>query len=152
LNQCSAHIAKGATQAAIREYDAMLADPAIQSPLSWSENDFSLDRFDLVFLPGGHESGVRQVIDNDKVHALLADYFPKTRKPSKKSIAAICHGVMVLSETCSPDGKSVLHDATTTALPGFMEGFAYWSTKPLLGAYYKTYGAGSDSVETSVCL
>ena len=57
---------------------------------------------------------------------------------------------MVLSESSLPDGKSVLHDATTTALPGIMEQGIFWATRAFLGDYYKTYGAGSDSVQTSV--
>lgn len=117
---------------------------------SWSDDGFSFDTYDLVFLPGGHEKGVIQVINSPIVHKLLADYFPKTRKPSKKSVAAIGHGVMVLSETSLPNGKSVLHDVTTTALPGTMEQGIFWATRAFLGDYYKTYGAGSDSVETSV--
>lgn len=118
--------------------------------VAWSDDDFSLQPYDLVFLPGGHEKGVIQVINSPKVHKLIADYFPQTKKPSKKSCVAICHGVMVLSESSVPGGKSVLHDATTTALPGTMEQSIFWATRMFLGDYYKTYGAGSESVETSV--
>ena len=118
--------------------------------LAWTAEGFSLDPYDLVFLPGGHEKGVVQVINSPVTHRLIADYFPKTRKPSRKSVAAICHGVMVLSESSLSDGKSVIHDATTTALPGFMEQGIFWGTRAFLGDYYKTYGAGSDSVQTSV--
>ena len=128
----------------------MSTDPAIEKPLAWTAPDFSLESYDLVFLPGGHEKGVRQVIESDIVHRHLAEYFPQTRKPSKKAVAAICHGVMVLSETLLPDGKSVIHDARTTALPGFMEQAAFWGTRAWLGDYYKTFGASSDTVETSV--
>ena len=118
--------------------------------MSWSAEDFLLDSYDLVFLPGGHEKSVVQVINSPTVHQLIADYFPKTRKPSQKCCTAICHGVMVLSESSLPDGKSVIHDATTTALPGTMEQGIFWATRAFLGDYYKTYGAGSESVETSV--
>ena len=118
--------------------------------LAWTDDDFSLDPYDLVFLPGGHEKGVVQVINSPVTHKLLADYFPKTRKPSRKNVAAICHGVMVLSESSLSNGKSVLHDVTTTALPGFMEQSIFWATRAFLGDYYKTYGAGSESVQASV--
>lgn len=85
------------------------------------------------------------------MHELIAAYFPLTKKPEgKKSVAAVCHGVMVLSSATKPDGKSVLHDVTTTALPAFMEEGIFWGTRLFLGDYYKTYGAGSDSVEASV--
>ena len=128
----------------------MKEDMKSMKALSWSEKDFTLGPYDLVFLPGGHEKGVVQVINSPVVHKLLADFFPQTRKPSKKSCAAICHGVMVLAESSAPGGKSVIHDATTTALPGAMEQGIFWGTRLFLGDYYKTYGAGSESVETSV--
>ena len=119
-------ILQGATQQAIDLYNTMQEDIKTLKILSWSDDDFTLDSYDLVFLPGGHEKSVVQVINSPTVHKLLADYFPKTRKPSRKCCSAICHGVMVLSESSLPDGKSVLHDATTTALPGTMEQGAFW--------------------------
>lgn len=120
-------------------------------PISWSDPAFTLDPYDLVFLPGGHEKSVVQIINSPIVHKLLADYFPKTRKPSKKCCSAICHGVMVLSESSLSTGNSVIHDATTTALPHAMEQGIFWGTRAFLGDYYKTYGAGSESVQESVC-
>ena len=130
----------------------MITTPEWRSPQPWSVPHFSLDSFSLVFLPGGHEKGVRQVIDSPVIQRALGDYFPQTRKPSKKSAVAICHGVMALCEGKTADGKSVLHDATTTALPGTMEGVAYHGTRLFLGDYYKTYGAGSETVEEYVGL
>lgn len=123
--------------------------PEFQQPLSWSSPEFSFEPYNLIFLPGGHEKSVRQLIDSQIIHRLLASYFPDTAKPSKKTVAAVCHGVMVLSETKRRD-KSVIHECTTTALPARFEQSAYWGTRLFLGDYYKTYGAGSDDVETSV--
>lgn len=140
----------GATSEVVGLYQKMKQDLHDITILAWTETSFSLDTYELVFLPGGHEKGVKQVIDSPEVHKLLLEYFPKTRKPSNKSVAAICHGVMVLSESLQPDGKSVIHDATTTALPGTMEQGIFWGTRAFLGDYYKTYGPNSDSVQTSV--
>lgn len=86
------------------------------------------------------------------MHAHLAAYFPATRKPSAKAVAAVCHGVMALSETegAGGGGKSVLRECVTTALPRRFEQVAFWGTRAFLGDYYKTYGAGSESVEDSV--
>ena len=143
---------QGATKEAVELYDEMTAAPEWKTPSAWSSPEFSLDSFSLVFLPGGHEKGVRQVIDSPVIQKALGAYFPQTRKPSTKSAAAICHGVMALSEGKTADGKSVLHDATTTALPGAMEDVAYQGTRLVLGDYYKTYGAGSETVEEFVGL
>ena len=84
------------------------------------------------------------------MHKHLASYFPSTLKPSKNTVAAVCHGVMVLSETTGEDGKSVIHECVTTALPARFEQVAFWGTRAWLGDYYKTYGVGSEDVETSV--
>lgn len=129
----------------------MVTSEECKHPLAWTTADFTLDNFDLVFLPGGHEKSVRQVIDSSVVHKLLVDYYPKTKKPSHKVIGAVCHGVMALSNAKSDDGKSVLHGCVTTALPARFEQLAYWGTRVFLGDYYKTYGAGSEEVEVSVC-
>lgn len=93
---------------------------------------------------------MRQLIDSPIMHKHLATYFPATVKPSSKAVAAVCHGVMVLSETEGEDGKSVIHQCTTTALPARFEQIAFWGTRAILGDYYKTYGAGSENVEQSV--
>ena len=143
---------QGATKDAVETYQTMKKDMTNMKAIAWADEGFSLDSYDLVFLPGGHEKGVIQVINSPVVHRLLADYFPKTKKPSRKNVAAVCHGVMVLSESSLPSGKSVLYDVTTTALPGFMEQSIFWSTRAFLGDYYKTYGAGSESVQRSVSI
>ena len=141
---------QGATQEACEAYSAMKNDITGTKPLAWTDPEFTLESYDLVFLPGGHEKGVRQLIDSTIIHKHLAQYFPSTLRPSTKTVAAVCHGVLVLAESTLSDGMSVLHDATTTALPGMMEQGIFWATRPFLGDYYKTYGAGSDSVQTAV--
>ena len=129
----------------------MRANTSVKNPLSWSSPSFTLAPYNLLFLPGGHEKSVRQVIDSQRLHSLLADYVPATAKPSNKAIGAICHGVMVLSEAMTGEGgKSLLADKTTTALPNVFEGAAFWAARAFLGDYYKTYGANSGNVEVAV--
>ncbi|KAJ6788236.1 hypothetical protein PWT90_04380 [Aphanocladium album] len=141
----------GAKKSVVVQYKTMSDGAEWNAPLSWSAPNFSIDAYDLVFLPGGHEKGVRQVIDSPVVHALLAAYFPQTKKPSaRKAVGAVCHGVMVLSETKTSDGRSVLYGVQTTALPTRFEQLAFWGTRLFLGDYYKTYGACSENVEESV--
>lgn len=142
----------GATKSVVSQYNAMIASPEWASPLSWTTPTLDLSAYDLVFLPGGHDKGVSQVIDSARVHELIAAYFPLTARASehKKAIGAVCHGVMVLSETPRADGKSVLNGAITTALPTRFEQLAFWGTRAFLGDYYKTYGACSENVEEAV--
>jgi ThiJ/PfpI family-like len=137
----------------------MIEDPAAQKPLSWSDPGFSATHYDMLYFPGGHDKSIRQAIDSASLQKHVASYFPQTRKPSRKVVAAVCHGVQTLSTATLPSssddnggGKSVLHDATTTALPGFMESSIFWITRPFLGDYYKTYGNCSENVETIVCI
>lgn len=141
---------QGATKAAINAYDEMSETSEFLHPLAWASSDFSLDSYNLIFFPGGHEKSVRQVIDSPIIHKQLLQYFPAAKKPSNKTVAAICHGVMVLSETQNAEGKSILHQCDTTTLPARFEQLAFWGTRAFLGDYYKTYGAGTDNVEVLV--
>ncbi|KAL7620087.1 hypothetical protein AAE478_010637 [Parahypoxylon ruwenzoriense] len=140
----------GAKKEVVHMYKKMAVSDEMRHPLSWSTPGFSLDSYDLVLFPGGHEKGVRQLIESPIVHSLVVDYFPKTKKPSRKVIAAVCHGVMVLSESKDANGRSVIHDCVTTALPAKFEQVAYWGTRVVLGDYYKTYGHRSEDVEASI--
>ncbi|KAF5647855.1 C6 zink-finger PRO1A [Fusarium tjaetaba] len=140
----------GAKAAVVEQCKSMLESDEARHPLSWTAPGFSLDEYNLVLFPGGHDKAVRQIIDSKEVHKLILDYFPKTKKPSNKAVGAICHGVMVLSSAKGGDGKSVIHECTTTTLPGFFESFVYWATRAFLGDYYKTYGAGSENTEDSI--
>ena len=156
--------AKNAYHAMIGPEESDVVVGSIRKPYAWTAPDFSLSGYDMVFLPGGHDKGVRQIIDSDAMHKHLADYFPQTRRSNttnaaaakssvKKSVAAICHGVQVLAFTPSTSGtkkKSIIHDAKTTALPAFMEESIFWLTRLFLGDYYKTYGYGSKSVQRFV--
>ncbi|KAI0402289.1 class I glutamine amidotransferase-like protein [Xylaria palmicola] len=140
----------GAKKEVVATYRRMQRSEEMLHPLSWSAPDFSLDAYDLVVFPGGHEKSVRQVIESPVVHRLVLDYFPKTKKPGRKVVAAVCHGVMALSASRDADGRSVLYDCATTALPAQFEQTAYWGTRAFLGDYYKTFGHGSENVQDSV--
>ncbi|KAI1274971.1 class I glutamine amidotransferase-like protein [Xylaria sp. FL0933] len=140
----------GATKEVVATYKKMLQSEELLHPLSWSAPGFSLDPFDLVVFPGGHDKSVRQVIESPIVHKLVLDFFPKTKKPSRKVVGAVCHGVMVLSESKDANGRSVIYDCVTTALPTRFEQTAYWGTRAFLGDYYKTFGHGSENVQESV--
>nr|POE54949.1 uncharacterized protein c14c4.04 [Quercus suber] len=142
----------GATQAAVSAYNAVTQTPAWQKPLSWTDSSFSLRDFDLVFLPGGHDKPVRQLLDNARLHSQLAEFFPLTKHngTDKKVCAAICHGVQLLAHAKDADARSILHSVSTTALPGAFENAAYQGTRLWMGDYYKTYGAGSANVEDVV--
>ncbi|CAI0654151.1 unnamed protein product [Colletotrichum noveboracense] len=145
-----AAVRQGAAASVMKLYESMTESAEMQQPLSWTAPDFSLDDFDVVHIPGGHDKDVRQLMDNSVVQKLFANYFPKTKKPGKKVVGAICHGPLVLCNAKGEDGNSVLYHCTTTALPACFESVAFHGTRLFLGDYYKTYGAGSENVETSM--
>ncbi|KAF5581677.1 hypothetical protein FPANT_8819 [Fusarium pseudoanthophilum] len=100
----------------------MVESNEARHPLSWTATCFSLDEYNLDLFPGEHD----------------------------KAVGAICHGVTVLSSAKGSGGQSVIHQCTTTTLPGFFESSVYWATRAFLGDYYKTYSAGSENTEDSV--
>lgn len=134
----------------------MTHTPEFQQPLSWTAPTFSLAPYSLVFLPGGHDHSIRQMLDCPILRSLLAHYFPLTRKPSRCAAAAVCHGVLALAmaETepgnGEASGRSVLYDCETCSLPAAFENVAWWGTRAVLGDYYKTYGREAESVEEVV--
>ena len=124
----------GARPEPIAFYRELETDAAFVAPRRWSE--CSVDRFDALFLAGGHAPGMRQFLGSEVVHRLTAAFFA-TSAP----IAAICHGVLVAARAQRDDGKSVLHGSHTTCLPKYMERAAYYSTFWRRGRYYRTYPA-----------
>ncbi|KAH7396993.1 class I glutamine amidotransferase-like protein [Phaeosphaeria sp. MPI-PUGE-AT-0046c] len=147
----------GADKHTIALYENMKDSSAWQQPRSWCDPSFTLESFDLVFLPGGHDKAVRQLLDCPRAQSLLVSYYPLTRRAytrengsRPKFCAAVCHGVQLLAHAKTADGLSVLHDVTTTTLPDFFETSVYATTRLFLGDYYKTYGAGTDNVATIV--
>ena len=153
----------GAAAPAKKAYQEMMSSTetrpgSVKRPLCWKDAGFLMEmaKYDLIFLPGGHEKGVRTLIESAEIHAGLQKVFPETKRDGsgKKVVAAVCHGVQVLSSTPDPgdpqSGKSIIRSCTVTALPAHMESGIYSMTKMFLGDYYKTYGHGSPNVEDFV--
>ena len=90
---------------------------------------------------------MRQYLASETLQSKVAA-FAATKKP----LAAICHGVIVLARSIDPaTGKSVLHGRRTTCLPKYMERVAYYITAWKLGRYYRTYDAYvEDEVKTAL--
>lgn len=106
-----------------------------RSPKSWKGLDF--DRFDGLFLAGGHAPGMTQYLGSEVLQRKIADFFVQ-----EKPVGAICHGVLPLARAVDPtSGLSVLRGRRTTCLPKYMERIAYWLTAWKLGRYYRTYPA-----------
>jgi putative intracellular protease/amidase len=122
----------GARPEPIAFYRELEADAAFIRPRRWA--DCAADRFDALFLAGGHAQGMRQYLGSEVVHRLTAAFFA-----ADAPVAAICHGVLVAARARRDDGASVLHGRRTTCLPKYMERAAYFSTFWRRGRYYRTY-------------
>ncbi len=96
-----------------------------------------MDDFSAILLAGGHCPDIRPYLENTLLHALVAGF-----NEQKKSIAAICHGVILAARS------GVLHQRKVTALPEWMESLAFNLTRIWMGSYYKTYP--NISVEAEV--
>lgn len=147
----------GATSDIVRRTDAMTGSAEFAKPLSWSDPRFDLKDYSIVWLPGGHEKGVRQLIESKAAQDHVTRYAKLCKKDAaqtdgtKRCLAAICHGPMLLCfATDAETGKSVIHESNVTALPALFESGVYHATRLVLGDYYKTFGAGSENVEASI--
>ncbi|MGE0325988.1 MAG: type 1 glutamine amidotransferase domain-containing protein [Polyangiaceae bacterium] len=124
----------GAEPEPIAFYRELEHTEAFRAPQRWAE--LSTQDYDALFLAGGHAPGMRQYLGSAVLQRYCADYW-ETKRP----VAAICHGVLVLARSRTAEGSSVLRERRTTCLPKYMERTAYFITAWKLGKYYRTYPA-----------
>ncbi len=118
---------------AVFAYDLMFKSPEFSNPISYSEIDES--EFDSIYLPGGHDKGVREYLESDILQKVIPLFFE-----SGKKVGAICHGVILLARSKNMgNSKSVIYDYKTTSLLKSQELLAYNLTKLWLKDYYLTY-------------
>lgn len=107
-------------------YAEMIESPEFLSPLPYVDIDVA--RIDGLWLAGGHAQGMRPYLESVVLRERTQAYWA-TRKP----VAAICHGVLVLARA------GVLAGVKTTCLPKYMELTAWSLTAWKHGDYYRTY-------------
>lgn len=118
---------------AVVAYHEMQQSQEFSKPLKYSE--ITEPNFDAIYLPGGHDKGVKQYLESELLQRLIVEFF-KTQKP----VAAICHGVILAARSIDPKTKkSVLYHYQTTSLLKSQELLAYQMTRLWLKDYYLTY-------------
>lgn len=120
-------------RAALGTYRRMVEDPWFRRPMAYG----AVDPAELsgVFVPGGHESGVRSLLEHPIAQRLFAHALT-----AGLPTGAVCHGVLLAARAQDPaTGRSVLRGRRTTALPATMELGAWRLTRAWLGDYYRTY-------------
>jgi len=114
-------------------YRELVTTEPFKKPIAFA--DIDPGDFDALLLPGGHAKGMRPYLESERLREKVRDLWRL-----RKSVAAICHGVLVLARTTVPEtGRSVLFDRRTTCLPKYMERAAWLSTAWKVGDYYRTY-------------
>ncbi len=122
-----------AREDAVMAYSDLEKNESFCNPLKYVDAQ-ELD-FDAIFLPGGHDKGVKEYLESKVLQNLVVDFFK-----SKKPVGAICHGVVLASRSINPETKkSVIYNYKTTSLLKSQEMLAYKLTKRRLKDYYLTY-------------
>ncbi len=122
-----------ANQDAVNAYCEMNTSKSFSNPLKYEE--LNAENFDAILLPGGHDKGMKEYLESKILQNLIVDFFS-----SQKNIAAICHGVVLVSRSINPyTNESVIFNYRTTSLLKSQELTAYNLTKLWLKKYYLTY-------------
>ncbi|MCP4503830.1 MAG: hypothetical protein GY822_28220 [Deltaproteobacteria bacterium] len=73
-------------------YKALLDAPEFDQTTAY--DDVKAEEFDAILLPGGHAPGMKPYLESATLQEIVLAFFD-----AKKSVAAICHGVVVLART-----------------------------------------------------
>jgi putative intracellular protease/amidase len=135
----------GAEPEPLAFYRELKRAPAFKEPIRWDA--IEPGAYDALYLAGGHAPPMRQYLGSTALKEKVLAFW-KLERP----VAAICHGVLVMSRTRDPaTGESVIARLRTTCLPKYMERTAYLLTAWKLGNYYRTYPAYvEDEVRASL--
>jgi putative intracellular protease/amidase len=79
---------------AIAAYREMEQSPEFQNPISYEQAQ--AEAFDGLLIPGGHDKGVRELLESAKLQRMVAYFFDRS-----KPVAAICHGLLLLARSHS---------------------------------------------------
>ncbi|TGA97985.1 thiamine biosynthesis protein ThiJ [Sporolactobacillus shoreae] len=124
----------GAKKEIVESYHSQLGkDSSFLNPIVYET--VSAADYDGLLLPGGHAPGMKTYLESTALQKTVLEFWN-----SKKPIAAICHGTIVLARTIDPEtGRSIIYNKTMTSLTKLLERTAYYLTAWARGSYYRTY-------------
>ncbi|KAK6359730.1 hypothetical protein TWF696_000870 [Orbilia brochopaga] len=70
----------GATADDVEKFFAMAGSDEYLNPRAWSAPDFSLLPYDAIYLTSGFDTRLRQFVESESLHKLLAAYFPLSKR------------------------------------------------------------------------
>ncbi|EWC46564.1 hypothetical protein DRE_04287 [Drechslerella stenobrocha 248] len=65
---------------AVEKFFAMAGSDEYLNPRAWSAPDFTLLQYDAVYMTTGFDTRLRQFVESESLHRLLAAYFPLTKR------------------------------------------------------------------------
>lgn len=114
-------------------YAEMEEDQGFCTPTKYE--DLKESDFDAIFLPGGHDKGVKEYLESKILQDLIVQFFK-----SEKPVAGVCHGIILIARSIDKEtGKSVIANYKTTSLLKTQELAAFNMTRIWKGDYYLTY-------------
>jgi putative intracellular protease/amidase len=135
----------GAGGKARAAYRQMVQNPSYRQPIPYIEID--PDRYQAILLPGGHSAGMRHYVESKVLQEKVLHFWQQG-----KLIAAICHGILLLSRTIDPrTGRSILFGHKITALPKSIDRLAYLLNTRLMRRPYLMYSCSVEE-EVRACL
>ncbi len=125
--------ALAARKDAVEAYVEVENTHAFSNPISYA--DIKSNKFDAIYLPGGHDKPVKEYLESNILHARIADFFVKA-----KPVGAVCHGVVLVARSKDEaTGNSVIYKYKTTSLLNKQEKLGHALTRLWMGDYYLTY-------------
>src|ERR1700733_11187828 len=122
-----------ASDEAVRAYRRMERHPRFQNPIRYQ--DIDVTEYDGIHFSGGHSPGMKQYLESGVLHHQVPVFLA-----ARKTIGAICHGVLVLARAVdTTTGRSVLDGRVVTTLTKPIERMALRKTWYRVGRRYRTY-------------
>jgi putative intracellular protease/amidase len=79
-----------------KKFYALMSDSeAFKHPIRWSEINPS--DYNGLLLCGGHAPGMKQYLENEELQQKVSAFWCLDNAQNKRPVAAICHGVLLLS-------------------------------------------------------
>ncbi|KAK6345240.1 hypothetical protein TWF718_007166 [Orbilia javanica] len=114
----------GATLDHIEKFYMMAGSDEYLNPRAWSEASFSLLPYDAVYLTTGFDARMRQFVESESLHKLLASYFPLTKRRRLVQRAPTLsdkikrRSAMIQDDGCMPKTISEKHEDDLIHLDG----------------------------------
>jgi protease I len=116
---------------AVSLYREMAGSDPFRRPMAYADLEGLV--FDALLLPGGHAPRMRVYLESEALKRVVM-----RATLEKKTIGAVCHGVLLLARA-QLNGASVVEGRNVTALLAKQELLAHNLTRLWLGSYYRTY-------------